>query len=35
MEQAIKLLQNNIKQKDEQLVALEARRKKVSDERGT
>lgn len=34
MEQAIKLLQNNIKQKDEQLAALEARRKKVSDERG-
>jgi len=34
MEQAIKLLQNNIKQKDEQLGVLEARRKKVSDERG-
>jgi len=34
MEQAIKLLQNNIKQKDEQLAALEARIKKVSDERG-
>jgi len=34
MEQAIKLLQNNIKQKDGQLAALHARRKKVSDKRG-
>ena len=34
MEQAIKLLQNNIKQKDEQLAALDSRRKKISDERG-
>jgi hypothetical protein len=34
MEQAIKLLQNNIKQKDEQLAAIDSRRKKISDERG-
>ncbi|KAK2406997.1 hypothetical protein QL285_042661 [Trifolium repens] len=34
MEQAIKLLQNNIKQKDEQLVALEIKRGKISAERG-
>jgi hypothetical protein len=33
MEQAIKLLQNNIKQKDEQLAAIDSRRKKISDER--
>ena len=34
MEQAIKLLQNNIKQKDEQLVALEIKKAKISAERG-
>jgi hypothetical protein len=28
MEQSIKLLQNNIKQKDEQLAAIDSRRKK-------
>ncbi|KAK2383586.1 hypothetical protein QL285_071021 [Trifolium repens] len=34
MEQTIKLLQNNIKQKDEQLAAFDSRKKKISDERG-
>ncbi|KAK2455387.1 hypothetical protein QL285_002845 [Trifolium repens] len=34
MKQAIKLLQNNIKQKDEQLAASDSRRKKISDEKG-
>jgi hypothetical protein len=34
MEQAIKLLQNNIKQKDEQLVAIDIKRAKISAERG-
>ncbi|KAK2383328.1 hypothetical protein QL285_070791 [Trifolium repens] len=34
MEQSIKLLQNNIKQKDEQLAAIDSRRKKISGERG-